>query len=266
MARIAQQDSLGHSILDEITGIDYQGAAESITDFLRSQREKSGSDGFVFGLSGGVDSAVLAALCAKSGEKTTAFIMPDSGISPSGDTKDALELADLLGMEYRLVDIRPILKEYSKYIEPDERAAGNLRARIRADILYHYANSKNRLVLGSSDKSEWLVGYFTKFGDGASDVAPISSLYKLQVRGMGRHLGVPQGIIAKKSSPHLWANHDAEEELGASYEQIDQILYCMERMPPKEIAKKCGMPQDTVDRILELNRNSEHKRGAQAAP
>ena len=107
-----------------------------------------------------------------------------------------------------------------------KKPKGILRARVRTNILYYYANSKNYLVLGSSDKSEYMIGYFTKFGDGASDMTPIISLYKLQVREIAKYLGVPENIISKKSSPHLWKDHEAEKELGA-YHMKKLILSCI---------------------------------------
>jgi len=106
---------------------------------------------------------------------------------------------------------------------------GNLRARIRANIIYYYANLKNLLVLGTSDKSEYSIGYFTKFGDGCADLLPISNLYKTQIREFAKILEIPDNIITKKSSPNLWKDHDAEEEIGISYEEIDSILYCIEK-------------------------------------
>ena len=151
--------------------------------------------------------------------------MPDTEITPKLETEDAMKMISLTGIEYKLVDINPIVKEYSMYLEPNEKSKGNLRARIRTNILYYYANAKKYLVLGSSDKSEFMIGYFTKHGDGASDITPIISLYKLQVRAIAKHLGVPDNVISKKSSPHLWKEHEAENELGISYEEIDSVLY-----------------------------------------
>ena len=151
--------------------------------------------------------------------------MPDSKISPEDETNDALKIVDSLNLNYKLIDINQIHKEYYKVLEPEDRALGNLRARIRKNILYYYANSKNLSVLGSSDKSEYLIGYFTKFGDGAADVLPIASLYKTQIRELARTLDVPDNIIVKKSSPNLWPNHTAESEIGVSYEEIDTILH-----------------------------------------
>ena len=117
-------------------------------------------------------------------------------------------------------------------------------------------------MLGSSDKSEYNIGYFTKFGDGASDITPIISLYKLQVREIAKYLGVPENVISKKSSPHLWKDHEAESELGTTYEEIDSILYCLidKNMTVEETAKKTGIDETTVSKIYQLHQNSEHKR------
>jgi NAD+ synthase len=231
--------------------------------FLKEEVSHRETVGAIFGLSGGVDSAVIAALCAKSvKEKSLALIMPDSKITPRTDTEDALKLVDRLGLEYKLIDINPIHYEYSKYIEPNPLALGNLRARIRASILYYYANSKNYLVLGSSDKSEYLIGYFTKFGDGGADLLPIVSLYKTQIRQFAKFLGLPDSIITKKSSPNLWPGHIAELELGVSYEDIDSCLYCMidKNLSIQETASVTGIESVIVDKIHKLYKKSEHKR------
>ncbi|HII03630.1 MAG TPA: NAD(+) synthase, partial [Candidatus Nitrosotenuis sp.] len=147
-------------------------------------------------------------------------------------------------------------------LEPNDLALGNLRARIRASLLYYYANAKNYLVIGSSDKSEFMIGYFTKFGDGSSDVLPIASLYKTQVRQLAKHLGVRDSIISKKSSPNLWKGHIAEEEIGASYEEIDCVLYCIidKKIHPESIEKLTGISHQKIEKILQLHHNSNHKR------
>jgi len=173
-----------------------------------------------------------------------------------------MKMISLTGIEYKLVDINPIVKEYSMYLEPNEKAKGNLRARIRTNILYYYANAKKYLVLGSSDKSEFMIGYFTKHGDGASDITPIISLYKLQVRAIAKYLGVPENVISKKSSPHLWKEHEAENELGISYEEIDSVLYCMyeKKLSAEETEKITLIDKLTIQKIQILILNSEHKR------
>ncbi len=190
---------MNQDIINEIKNNDYASITETIEKFLSEQIEKNHAKGIILGLSGGIDSAVLAYICKrKLKEKTLAIIMPDTSITPT-ETEDALKMISLTGIKHKLIDIKPIVNEYSMYLEPNEKSKGNLRARVRTNILYYYANSKNYLVLGSSDKSEYLIGYFTKFGDGASDLTPIISLYKLQVREIAKYLGVPDNIISKKN-------------------------------------------------------------------
>ncbi len=250
-------------ILDEILNQDYTKIKNEISKFLVDEINQRNSNGVIFGLSGGIDSSVIAYLCAQTiKEKSIALIMPDSKVSPKQDTEDALKIVDTLRLEYKLIDINPMHSSYFQYLEPNELALGNLRARIRANILYYYANSKNYLVLGSSDRSEFLIGYFTKFGDGSADLLPMVSLYKSQVRKFAEHIGVPNNIISKKSSPNLWKEHDAEEELGATYDEIDSILYCImdKSKSIEETTGITGIDNKTVDKIYQLYKKSEHKR------
>lgn len=254
---------MNQEIINEIKNQDYSKITESIEEFLIEKIEKTNAKGVILGLSGGIDSAVLAYICKrKLKEKTLAIIMPDTEITPKIETEDALKMISLTGIDYKLVDIKPIVKEYSMYLEPNAKARGNLRARIRTNILYYYANSKNYLVLGSSDKSEHMIGYFTKYGDGASDITPIISLYKLQVREIAKYLEIPDNVISKKSSPHLWKDHEAENELGISYEEIDSILYCLfeKKLSIEKTTKITQIEKSTIQKIQELNSNSEHKR------
>ena len=254
---------MNQDIIDKIIHQDYASITDRIEKFIENELEKNQAKGIILGLSGGIDSAVLAYICKrKLKKKTLALIMPDTAITPSIETEDAMRMIGLTGIEHKLIDIKPIVNEYSMYLEPNEKAKGNLRARVRTNILYYYANIKNYLVLGSSDKSEYLIGYFTKFGDGASDLTPISSLYKLQVREIAKHLEIPENIISKKSSPHLWKDHEAEEELGIQYEEVDSILHCLfeEKLSIKETIEITKIEKETVEKIYELNINSEHKR------
>lgn len=252
-----------NTILEEIKNQDYKSIKKEIERFLLDEVKTRQANGLVLGLSGGIDSAVVAALC--SGilrEKTLALLLPDSKITPLQETEDGIQLAKQLGLDYKIIDINPIHSEFVKYLEPNERALGNLRARIRANILYYHANITNSLVLGSSDKSEFLIGYFTKHGDGSSDLQPIVSLYKIQIREFAKYLNIPNKIIQKKSSPHLWSHHVAENELGISYEEIDLVLYCMidKQMSKNEIIKMSGVSEQVFDKIYSLYKNSEHKR------
>ena len=260
---------MGQAIIDEIEHQNYEEITNQIEKFLGEQIEISKADGLILGLSGGIDSAVLAYLCKRSlKEKTLAIIMPDTEITPQYETEDAMKMIALTGIEYKLIDIKPIVKEYSMYLEPNDWAKGNLRARIRTDVLYYYANAKNYLVLGSSDKSEHLIGYFTKFGDGAADIVPIISLYKLQVRKIAKFLGVPKNVIEKKSSAHLWKAHEAEKEIGVSYEEIDQILYCLldKKFSIDDTVNKTQIENSTVEKVYSLYQRSEHKRSPAKRP
>ena len=255
---------MNQDILKEITNQDYKGITNRIQEGLTQRISDANSKGIIFGLSGGIDSAVIAYLCHNAiKEKTLALIMPDSKISPETETSDAIKIVDELGLNYKLLDINSIHKEFNMILEPNDRALGNLRARIRMNILYYYANLKNLLALGSSDKSEFSIGYFTKFGDGAADVLPIVSLYKTQVRELARHLGISETIITKKSSPHLWPNHEAEHEIGLEYEQIDAILYCIldKNLSLEDTAEQADIDTELVTKIHQMYQNSEHKRG-----
>jgi NAD+ synthase len=240
-----------------------------ICAFLDRALETAGADGFVLGLSGGVDSATVAHLASrKHAGRTLGVLMPDTSVTPRSETDDGQLVADALGIRSATVPLDGIMGEYAANLGGERRALGNLRARTRSAILYHYANSGNLLVLGSTDRSEHLLGYYTKFGDGAADAVPIISLYKTQVRGLAGHLGVPPHIVAKKSSPHLWPGHDAEDELGAAYDTIDRILYGTHEMclPPESCARRASVPVRTVHRILGIVGQNRHKREGPLRP
>tara|TARA_B110000263_G_scaffold38680_1_gene30264 strand:- start:28 stop:810 length:783 start_codon:yes stop_codon:yes gene_type:complete len=254
---------VNQDILKKIANQNYTTIANKIQNKLKQKIIETNSKGVIFGLSGGIDSAVIAYLCNNViKEKTLAIIMPDSKVSPESETSDAIKIVDNLGLNYKLLDINSIHKEFNMVLEPEDRALGNLRARIRMNVLYYYANLKNLLVLGSSDKSEFNIGYFTKFGDGAADVLPIVSLYKTQVREMAKKLGIDENIISKKSSPHLWPNHDAEHEIGAEYEQIDIILYCMleKKLSIENTISESEISENVVRKIFQLYDDNMHKR------
>jgi NAD+ synthase len=252
---------LNEQILNELKNQDYSKILQNIESFLGQQIQNA--EGFVFGLSGGVDSAVIAYICAKSfKDRSLALIMPDSRVSPKEETADALNIVDSLGLQYKLIDIGLIHSQFANVLEPQERSLGNLRARIRASLLYYYANLKNYLVVGSSDKSEHLIGYFTKFGDGSSDILPIATLYKTQVKELGRLLKIKDSIIAKKSSPNLWKGHTAEDEIGIMYEEIDSILCCMvdKKMTKEQTQLTTQIERNKIDKIYDMYKKSQHKR------
>jgi NAD+ synthase len=232
-----------------------------IEHFVSSYVRKSSAKGLVIGLSGGLDSSVVLKLCANAigPEKLFGLVMPGSS-TPREDIKDAIDLATSLGVRFEVIDLTPIIERYSQVLPDDTRARGNLTARIRMNILYYYAAINGYLVVGTSDKSERKIGFFTKFGDGAADILPIAHLYKTQIRELARFLKVPRTIIEKKSSPRLWDNHLAEDELGMTYERIDPILQLLaKKRKPQEIAKKLKLPLSDVRKVKEMVEKSKHK-------
>ena len=190
---------------------------------LRKYVEKAGVNGVVFGMSGGIDSTVVAYLAKKalSDKKVLAMIMPWR-YTPKKDTKDAIKIAEKLGIEYKIENIDHIVEKLDTGL--DRISLGNLAARIRMTILYREANSQNLLVLGTSNRTELELGYYTKYGDGGADLLPLGSLYKTDVRILAKKLGVPNYIINKKPTAGLWNGQTDEDELGFTYEKIDKKL------------------------------------------
>ncbi|WP_053240394.1 NAD+ synthase [Pyrobaculum islandicum] len=245
-----------------VDAIDYEKARLIITSFIKEYVAGAGVNGVVIGLSGGVDSTVTAALAVEAlgSGRVLGLFMP-SIYTPKEDEKDAIEVANRLGIRLIKVDIMPIVEAYAKSIpdySPDDRVSvGNIMPRVRMSILYYYANRYNMLVVGSGDRSELLLGYFTKYGDGGVDFLPIGSLYKVQVREMARRLGF--GWISEKpSSPRLWHGHTAEGELGAPYEVLDTVLYAIfdKKMPLDKAREMFG---EVVDLVINRVKTNAHK-------
>ena len=262
--------------INDVVSIDYEKTAEKIAEFIVDQVESAGAKGVVLGVSGGVDSATVLFLSVKAlgKDRVTALIMPDALVTPSKDVEDAKSLTKLVGVETHIVNISPIVDVYKSSLpiyedeEKDKVPLGNLRARIRMTILYYYANKNNLLVAGTGDRSEILIGYFTKYGDGAVDMLPIGILYKSQVRRLAEYLGVPHDIAFKPSSPRLWPGQTAEGELGISYDEIDVILYSMfdKNIPLEKIPDYTGISLEKARRVYELYVKSEHKRRMPPTP
>lgn len=251
--------------------LEYNTVARRAEEFIRRQVSAAGADGVVFGLSGGVDSAVTAYLCGRAlgNDRCMALIMPNSESTPPSETADGILVADSIPVQRKIIQIDPI----SKAVIGDDTlessfdgnrdlmryAIGNMNARLRAVLLYYEAQKRNYLVVGTDDKSEHVIGYFTKYGDGACDILPIADLYKTEIWELARFLGVPSQIVNKEPSPHLWPGHVASGELGLDYTRIDSILRRMED-DAFVIADELGIRQDKVERILGLHTSSVHKR------
>lgn len=254
--------------------IDPRRTAEAIESFLRSYVEASGASGVILGLSGGTDSSVLAALAVRAlgPERVVALVMPDVESSYQS-LRDAEEVVELLGLRSLKVDITKgvefVLRSFGDdYASAPRVAKGNVKARLRMVLLYYLANRYNMLVLGPSDRSEWLLGYFTKWGDGAADVYPLLNLYKTQVRLLGDYLGVPEHICWKPSSPDLWPGQKASDELGADYDVIDLVLYHYVDLGlgVSEIARTLEVDEALVRSIVSRISSTEHKRRLVVGP
>jgi len=235
--------------------------------FIKDYVQKTKAKGIVLALSGGIDSSTAAALSALAigGQKVLALYMPEKETCNSLDVKHARRLAEKFNFNLETIDITNILKAYytsiSAFKPEDLVSKGNIKARARSICVYYYANHQNRIVIGPSDKSETMMGYFTKWGDVAADISPLMDLYKTQVRQLAAHLGVPTEIVEKPSSPQLWPGQLAETELGIKYETLDLILLGLENfMAPEEIAEKLNLPLKQVEAVKTLWLSSEHKR------
>lgn len=260
--------------IDDVVRIDYDRAQQAITDFIRGFLEGSGVKGFVIGLSGGVDSATTyyAAVKAVGVEKVLALIMHDSTVTPKEDVEDAKSLVSAVGGKVHIIDIAPIVDAMASAIpvyEPNDLVPlGNLRARVRMTLLYYYANKFGLAVLGTGDRSEAFLGYFTKYGDGGVDLLPIGALLKSQVRRLAVRLGVPERVAFKPSSPRLWAGQTAEGELGVSYDEVDLVIHAIEDlgMAPEQVPEATGVRPEVVSKLISMNRASEHKRRMPPSP
>ncbi|NJE85865.1 NAD+ synthase [Thermococcus sp. CX2] len=248
--------------------LDYARVISIIASFIREKVEEARAEGVVVGVSGGIDSATTAYLAVKAlgKDKVLGLIMP---YYENGDVEDAKLVCKNLGIDYKLINIKPIVDEFEKAVgELDVKSKGNIMARTRMILLYAYANSMNRLVLGTSNRSELLTGYFTKWGDGASDYAPLINLYKTEVWELAKRLGVPEKIIQKKPTAGLWEGQTDEDELGISYRLLDEVLWRLVdlKMPKEDIAEELGISLEKVEYVELLVKRSEHKRRLPTGP
>jgi len=238
-----------------------------IKRFIKDYVQKTKAKGIVMGVSGGIDSSTAVALAALAigGDKVTALNMPEKETLNKTDIQHAKKVALKFGFKIETIDVTPILEAYYKslpiYNSQDRLSRGNLKARTRMNCLYYYANHLNKIVCGSSDKSETMMGYFTKWGDIAADISPLMDLYKTQVRQLAAHIGIPPEIIAKPPTPQLWPGQLAEEELGIQYETLDLILLGLENfMSAEEIAAQLKLRTKLVRDIRNKWLAREHKR------
>ena len=251
----------------EVLDLNLPEVEKRILRFIGDYLDKTGAKGIVVGLSGGIDSSTVAALSAKAigGGKVLGLLLFEKETRSVRDVEHAKLVAKKFRLKTETIDITDSLQALYTLIpvfDPSDRLSkGNIKARTRMIYNYYYANRLRRLVCGSSDKSETMMGYFTKWGDVAADISPIMDLYKTQVRTLARHMGIPQEIVEKPPSPALWPNQLAEDELDMKYEQLDLVLYGLERfMKPEEIASQLKIEECLVEKIKQRWLAAEHKR------
>jgi len=245
---------------------------EHVEAFVAEQVEAAGVDGVVLGLSGGIDSTTTAHLAVEAlgAEAVHGLVMPGS-VSDDENMSDAEWVAEDLGIDYEVVPIEDVIEPFLEAIPAaaeDHVAVGNARARVRAVLSYLLANHENRLVLGTGNRSEAAIGYFTKYGDGAVDCHPLGRLYKVQVRQLARDLGVPEDLIEKPPTAGLWEGQTDEDELGLSYETLDPILALHVDGPlsAAATARELDVDRETVERVRQLHERSAHKRSPPPVP
>jgi len=236
---------------------------QALLRFIRDSIHKNGFKNGILGVSGGLDSAVVLALTQKAlgPDHTFALLMPYKLSSPHS-REDGASLCRSLGIETETVDITPMVDAYFSRFPTDDRVAvGNMCARQRMTVLFDFSVRKQALVVGTSNKSELLIGYSTLYGDSAAAFLPIGDLYKTQVFELARHLGIPESIIAKKPSADLWEGQTDEGEFGLTYAEIDLILYQLIdlRRKPEEIAAT-GITAERIEQVERLIRQSQFKR------
>ena len=238
-------------------------AVAVLTGFIRDAVETSGTEGVVVGISGGVDSSLSAALAARAlgPERVHGFLLPYRTSNPASE-QDARAVAEHLAIPHRKIDISPMVDAYfAMETGADPARRGNKMARERMTILFDQAKKLNALVLGTSNKTEILLGYSTVFGDNASSLNPLGDLYKAQIWQLSREIGLPAQVIEKAPSADLWPGQTDEGDLGVDYGTADEVLHLLfdEGLRPDEVIEK-GYEERAVQRIVTLEQRFRFKR------
>jgi NAD+ synthase len=227
-----------------------------IVKWIKSHVKKAGAEGLVFGLSGGIDSAVVAALCKIAfPENIIGLIMPCE--SQSEDEYFAKKVASSLDIKTKILVLDEVYRSLLEILPANKgiKHSGNIKPRLRMTSLYYYASINNYLVAGTGNKTEISLGYFTKWGDGACDILPLGDLYKNEVKTLATELKIPQDIIDRKPSAGLWKGQTDEGEIGISYDEMDHILSSM-----ADIKKLKTVKKNKIYKLKQMMINSEHKR------
>ncbi|HOH96947.1 MAG TPA: NAD+ synthase [Candidatus Cloacimonadota bacterium] len=238
--------------------LDYQAEIDRISAFLRDYSAHSGFGRYIIGVSGGIDSALSAALAVQAlgSERVIGVLLPYRDSHPDSTAHGRL-LCQTLGIQTLLVDISPMVDAYFEQLEPDADPLrrGNFMARMRMSVLFDLSAKHSALVVGTSNQSELMTGYFTQYGDSAAAIEPIGQLYKTEVWEMARHLNIPECIINKAPTADLWQDQTDEAEMGIEYRILDAILYAI-----KQGSSLDSFAPEKVKKVQELIRRSEFKR------
>jgi NAD+ synthase len=244
---------------------------DSIIQFIKDVVKKTGCNGLVIGMSGGLDSVVATKLCIDAvGAKNILSIFMPSSSTPTADYISTKELCKSWGTDYKVIDVQPAINTFtgmlfSKVEAPLER--GNITARCRMVVLYNRAKKVNYLVVGTTNRSESMMGYITKFGDGAADIVPMIGLYKTQVWQVAEMIGVPKEVIEKVPTAGLWEGQTDEEEMGITYKDLDMVLNGITfGMSDAEISKNVEAGLQKIAEIRQQVTVMEHKRNPPYRP
>ncbi len=233
--------------------MDYKKIKETLVEWLRDKVEEAGAKGLIVGLSGGIDSSVVAALAMEAFPKECfGLILPCH--SQGQDEEDAVLLAKAIGIPYKRVVLDQVYDEMLHATNPEVAyednplSYSNIKPRLRMTALYFEGGLRQYLVVGTGNKSEFVTGYFTKYGDGGVDLEPIGEMLKTDVKGLARELGIPEKLIVKAPTAGLWQNQTDEDEMGFTYDELDEYIRTGEGRP------------EVVERVTNLNRRSQHKK------
>ena len=240
--------------------INWNNIEEQLIDFLQTELAKTGLKRVTVGLSGGLDSAVVAVLCKKAFKENMSCVLMPSQFSSSSSKDDAIKLCEKFDIKYEVVEIAPMINAYIDNMDKDSLRIGNYSARVRMSVLYDISSRDSSIVVGTSNKSELLLGYGTIFGDIACAINPIGQMYKSDEFEFAKHLGVIDEIINKKPSADLWEGQTDEEELGYTYKQMDDVLKLLvEENKSKEELVTLGYDEKLIDMLNYRMKANEFK-------